>query len=136
MDRTAAFELHHIVATFVGAVAARLLPFESDDLLAFDCSALAGPKKHEGHWGENYSYFLDEWRRVGTCPAPGFYDVLHSTWARELMLDSEDQLKHLVAFSRGTFVEVLASAWCWKPVEKIRDAPPPLGPDGIAVMEH
>lgn len=71
-------------------------------------------------WQEEREQFKCEWITEGTCPNPGVYQVLHSTWANNMRkkLDNlktkESELSHYLFPMREVIFEILtAKPFTW-----------------------
>jgi len=128
--RQGPFQLQLIRVTFQQAVAARMEPFEPEDMLMFEPQ----PSVEEGTDGfqvgvAELQRILGQWRRTGICAESGFYEVARSRWMRELGVD-EDEVRHYFTFGRRMRVDVLARGWDWHVEQTIPEAPPPYWPTG------
>ncbi|HNQ24958.1 MAG TPA: hypothetical protein PKK06_17915 [Phycisphaerae bacterium] len=132
-DRAGPFEMQVIRVTFQEALAARVCPFEDEDVLLYaEEEPAEGLEDGLDGFQRNIRRFEEElarWRRTGICGNCGFYEVQDSLWMRELAIDDEE-VRHYFSVGRRVSVDVLARGWSWRVERSVPDAPPPLWPPG------
>ena len=102
---------------FVGTQAARILPGFADDQVvdesAYDWSDVPSPAGTiTGELDDGLVLLRQRWQDTQTCPDPGVYEVVNSTWREELGLPGP--LKHYLVLGHDTYVEAMAEGFEWQ----------------------
>jgi hypothetical protein len=82
-----------------------------------ECIGYQVTPRYEGS-ADYLEWRASTWRKTGYCPDPGFYIATQSPWLDSIRMPYRKDAKHYVIEGRDGYVEVIATGYRWRWVER------------------
>jgi len=79
----------------------------------YDWSKIPGSLRMGEDALSNITRTNNYWSETGYSPDPGFYEVMGSTWSKEMGI-SDSNFRHYIAVGQDEYFDIIARGWRWE----------------------